>query len=371
MSKIVIVGPAHPLRGGIADFNEAFAKSLIDAGHQVTIVSFKLQYPSILFPGKTQYRVNREKHFSFEIKHLINSINPISWIKTYKYILNLNPDKVFIRFWMPFFGPCLGYIAKRLKRQGVEVCAIVDNAIPHEKRFGDVKLVRYFINQCSMLFTLSNKVADEINSINPSAKVKTLFHPVYNTFGEKPKKEDALNLLNIQDGKYILFFGLIRKYKGLDLAIEAMSHPKIREMKIKLIIAGEFYEDKTKYEQLINELKLENILIFDHFIPKKDVPSYFEVADLIILPYITATQSGITQLAIYYQKPMIVNEVGGLPEVVNHNEDGLVSAPNSSNISKHIIEFFSNEELRKKINNGVKLKANEYSWEKFNKEILS
>ena len=370
MSKIVLVGPAHPYRGGISDFNEAFASELQINGHDVTIISFKLQYPNFLFPGKTQYRVEEKTDFSFQIQNLINSINPFSWIKTYKEIIKLNPDKVFIRFWMPFFAPCLGYIAKKIRNKNYHVYGIVDNAIPHEKRIGDLKLVRYFLKQCDHIYTLSNKVSNEIKTINPDFRVTSLFHPVYNIYSKKPSRAEALSTLGLDDCDYILFFGLIRKYKGLDLAIEAMSHPKLKDRKLKLLIAGEFYDDKNSYLQLIKELKLNNIIIHDKFIPNQEVSSYFEVADLVLLPYITASQSGITQLAIHYQKPMLVNNVGGLPEVINHNIDGFISEPNSSEIAKHIQNFYENDSLKKKIENGAKSKADQFSWLEFINKVL-
>ena len=370
MAKIILVGPAHPLRGCIADFNEAFAESLQKDGHHVEIVSFKLQYPNFLFPGKTQYRKQLNKTFNYKISSLISSINPFTWIKTYKYICSTAPDKVFVRFWMPFFGPCLGYIVKKLKQNNLIVYGIVDNAIPHEKRIGDSYFVKYFLNKCDGHYTLSEKVKNEIKTLNNSLKVTSLFHPVYNTFGEKPERDVALNKLQLKEGKYLLFFGLVRKYKGIDLAIEAMSHPAIKEMGVNLIIAGEFYEDRKKYDQLIEELNLNNIIICDEFIPKDEVPNYFEVADLVLLPYITATQSGVTQLSIYYEKPMVVTNVGGLPEVIDHREDGFVAIPNSSDISKHILDFYRDRELRAQIEAGIKKKSNEYSWKLFNERIL-
>ena len=197
----------------------------------------------------------------------------------------------------------------------------------------------------------------------------TLFHPVYNTFGEKPERRVALNKLQLKEGKYLLFFGLVRKYKGIDLAIEAMSHPSIKELGINLIIAGEFYEDRKKYDQLIEELNLSNIIICDEFIPKEEVPNYFEIADLVLLPYITTTQSGVTQLSIYYEK-MIVTNVGGLPEVIDHRKDSFVAIPNSSDISKYILDFYTDNELRSQLEAGIKTKNNNYSWKVFNDRIL-
>jgi len=371
MAKILIVGPASPLRGGIADLNEAFAHSLIKKGHEVEIVSFYLQYPKILFPGKTQFRKNPDKEFSFTIKSLISTINPFSWLKTIKYICNYNPDKVFIRFWMPFFAPCLGFIAKRLKKRNIPVFSIVDNAIPHEKRIGDITLVKYFLNQCLLNFTLSSAVKKNIDELDENYRTKVMFHPIYDTYDPMPKRVDALSKLQLEDEMYLLFFGLIRTYKGLDLALEAMSHPKIKEKGIKLIIAGEFYDNQEKYNLLIKELQLDNIIIFDHFIPKDEVPFFFSIADAVLLPYITATQSGVTQLALNYNTPMIVTNVGGLPEVVDNEVDGYICEPNSSKLAEAILNYYLESNNPEMMSNALMMKKKKYSWDNFTDQILN
>jgi glycosyltransferase involved in cell wall biosynthesis len=371
MSKILIIGPASPLRGGIADLNEAFADSLVKHGHDVEIISFKLQYPKFLFPGKTQYRSKFEPPSNYLISSLISSVNPITWIKTANYIINQNPDKVFIRFWMPFFAPCLGYIAKKIKNKDIPTFSIVDNAIPHENRRGDKVLTNYFLRHCNMHFTLSKKVKDDILSLNSLNRVVTLFHPIYDSFAQKPKKEMAYKKLNLEkDTKYLLFFGLIRSYKGLALALEAMSHPKIKEKSIKLLIAGEFYEDKQKYQSIIDELNLDNIIITDEFIPKSLVPYYFAACNVVLLPYTSATQSGVTQLAMNYECPMIVTNVGGLPEVISDNIDGIIVEPSSHDLADAIINYFSNDNTEKQMRMAMKLKKVKYSWDNFTSLII-
>ena len=227
MNKIIIVGPASPLRGGISDFNEALAKSLGSKNKDVEIVSFSLQYPSIFFPGKTQNKTTNENDLNFKISPIINSINPLSWRKAAKHIALSKPDKVFIRFWMPFFAPCLGFIGSFLKKKKINVSGIVDNAVAHEKRWGDKQLVNFFLKSCNNHITLSKKVKQDILSINKTTTVKALFHPIYDTYKPLIDKNSALNKLNLKEGKYILFFGLIRKYKGLDLAIKAMAEKQI------------------------------------------------------------------------------------------------------------------------------------------------
>lgn len=371
MSNIILVGPASPFRGGIADLNEAFALSLIKNGHQVEIISFTLQYPKFLFPGKTQLRDNPTPSNKYKITSLISSINPITWLNAANYIIKQKPDKVFIRFWMPFFGPSLGLIAKRLKSKNILVFSIVDNAIPHEKRWGDKMLTNYFLKQCNKHFTLSDKVKLDIQKLNPEADTIALFHPIYSSFNPKPDRKKALSELKLNDDKFLLFFGLIRSYKGLHLAIEAMSHLKIKELKIKLLVAGEFYANQDKYESLIKDLKLENIIIVNEFISQKLVPYYFSVANAVVLPYTSATQSGVTQLAMNYECPMIVTNVGGLPEVINHNEDGIIVEPNANSLANGIIQYFEETENEVKMSELMSIKKDYYGWDSFTKKILN
>lgn len=369
MNKIIIVGPASPLRGGISDFNEALAKSLDLNNNNVEIVSFSLQYPSIFFPGKTQNRKNHKNQFNFKISPLINSINPFSWLKAAKYIAVSKPDKVFIRFWMPFFAPCLGVIGSFLKNKKISVTGIVDNAIAHEKRWGDSYLVNFFLKRCHNHITLSNKVKQDILKINKNLSVKALFHPIYNTYKPLVDKKTALNKLKLDKGKYILFFGLIRKYKGLDLAIKAMADKRIIRKNIKLIIAGEFYESELEYKKLIKQLKLKNIIIYNQFIEDSDVPYFFSASNLVLLPYTSATQSGVTQLAMHYNKPMIVTNVGGLSEIINHGKDGYVCSPNSKDISKYIFQYFNDSEKENSMSNALNEKKELFTWKKFINEI--
>ena len=370
MNKIIIVGPASPLRGGISDFNEALAKALVLKKKDVEIISFSLQYPSIFFPGKTQNKTTNENDLPFKILPIINSINPLSWRKAAKYIALSKPDKVFIRFWMPFFAPCLGFIGSYLKKKKINVSGIVDNAVAHEKRWGDKQLVNFFLKSCNNHITLSNKVKQDILSINATTTVKVLFHPIYDTYKPLIDKNSALNKLNLKEGKYILFFGLIRKYKGLDLAIKAMAEKQIIKMKIKLIIAGEFYESEKYYQELINQLKLKNIIIYNKFVEDRDVPSFFSASNLVILPYTSATQSGVTQLAMHYNKPMITTNVGGLSEIITHGKDGYICSPDSTQLSNYILKYFSETDNENKMSNALSIKKELFSWEQFTNEIV-
>ena len=329
--KIVIVGPAYPLRGGIANFNEALALSFQKEGHQVNLFSFYYQYPGILFPGKTQYDTSEKAPENLNIKNTISSVNPISWGKTTKQILNCYPDVVIIRFWLPFMGPALGTIAKKLRKKGVKVIAITDNVIPHESRIGDKQLTKYFLKNCDGFITLSNSVLEDISKFTTNPNKIKLAHPLYDTFGPKATRKEGVEYLKLElASRYLLFFGLIRGYKGLDIALKAFADEKVRKLGVKLIVAGEFYDKKEKYLEIINNLKLQDFVILkDYYLPSEEVKYFFAAADAVIQPYKTATQSGITQVAYHFDKPMIVSNVGGLPEIVPNGVVGLVAEPTS------------------------------------------
>ena len=360
--SVIIVGPAYPFRGGIANLNEALCSHLNANGIKTEIVSFTLQYPTVLFPGKTQMETSAQ-HFEFKITQLINSINPTSWIKTVVYIKNKKPDMVVFRYWLPFMAPCLGFIARKLRKHGLPVVAIADNVIPHEKRIGDVSLTKYFIQSCDAFIVMSDKVADDIKLFNPKKPVSITPHPIYSIFGDKVSRDEACEKLNLDKGfKYLLFFGFIRKYKGLDILLQAM--PLIKNKNLKLIVAGEFYESKEEYLKLIKEHHLENAIIMrDEYIPKDDVRFYFSAADLIVQPYRSATQSGVTQIAYSFDKPMVVTNVGGLPDMVTDGVSGFVTDVNPNAIANAVDRFYV-EQLAIPFTAGVQSEKNKFGWDK-------
>lgn len=366
---IVIVGPAYPLRGGIANFNEAFANALICEGHTVKLFSFYYQYPNFLFPGKSQYENNEKAPENLQIENTIGSVQPWSWGKTAKLIDKEKPDVVFIRFWLPFMGPALGSIAKKLRRKGIKVIGITDNVIPHEKRPGDKPLTKFFLKQCDGFITMSKSVLEDISMFTENPQKIMLPHPVYDTFGKSCSKEEGISKLNLDPKlNYLLFFGLIREYKGLDLAIEALS--KVPNDNIHLIIAGEFYDKKEKYTDLIEKHQLKDrIHLFDYYIPTEDVKYYFSVADAVVQPYKSATQSGITQVAYHFEVPMIVSNVGGLPEIVPHGLAGIVVSPDMDELADGI-KMFYDKELKERFIEGVRSEKKQYEWEYFVKEAL-
>jgi glycosyltransferase involved in cell wall biosynthesis len=362
--KVIIIGPAFPFRGGIANFNNALAQEYCDRGDEVILYSFTLQYPGFLFPGTTQYE-SGEAPKNLKIKTLINSVNPFNWINVARIINAEKPDYVIIRYWLPFMAPCLGTIARLLNKK-IKILAITDNVIPHEKRIGDTLLTRYFVKSCDAFLSLSASVLDDLSKFTNTTYKKFIPHPIYNVFGDKIPKEKALENLGLNsEDKHLLFFGFVRKYKGLDLMLKAMSDSRIKTMGIRLIIAGEFYDHKTEYTDMITNLGIEdNIIMKSDFIPAEKVKNYFCAADMITQTYRTATQSGVTQIAYSFDRPMLVTDVGGLAEIVPNNKVGYVTSQNPIAIADAIIDFYTNnKEAEFTINTSIEKKR--FSWESF------
>ena len=340
--KVIIVGPAFPLRGGIANFNEALCRAMNVAGIETKIVSFSLQYPRFLFPGKTQFESGKGPQ-DITIETKINSINPLNWIKVANYIKREKPDFVIFRYWLPFMGASLGTIAKRIKKgTSIKTLAITDNIIPHEDRIGDEMLTKYFVKQIDGFIAMSKSVLDDLSDFTTTDKKVFLPHPIYDIFGDRVEKSVALKHLHLDaEDKHILFFGFIRNYKGLDLLLEAMGDTRIKELGVKLIVAGEYYESPAPYNDIIKKHQLENsVILHTHYIPSEEVRYYFCACDMVVQPYRHATQSGVTQIAYHFEKPMLVTHVGGLPEIVPHNIVGYVSAINPVSIANFIVEFY-------------------------------
>jgi glycosyltransferase involved in cell wall biosynthesis len=342
MPKIFIIGPAHPLRGGLATFNHRLAKEFIRAGNDCSIYSFALQYPSFLFPGKTQYS-NELPPEGIKIYSAINSINPFNWIKTGNRIRKEKPDIVVVRYWLPFMGPALGTILRRVKKNDhTKIICLADNIIPHEKRIGDKAFTKYFLKSCDAFITMSEKVMNDLRIFEKEKPARLVPHPLYDTFGEIIPKAEARKFLGLPENeKIILFFGFIRKYKGLDLLLEAMADEKIRQAGIKLLVAGEFYEGQRPYMEMMERLKIhEQLILRTDFIPDSEVKYYLCAADAVVQPYRSATQSGVTPLAYHFERPMIVTRVGGLPALVPDGKAGLVAEPDAASIAEHILEFY-------------------------------
>ena len=342
MQRIVIIGPAHPLRGGLASFNQRLARQFIREGDECTMVSFSLQYPSFLFPGTTQYASDAPPA-GLTIHTLINSVNPLNWLRTGRKIRQWQPDLVVVRYWLPFMGPALGTILRQVrKNRHTRIVCIADNVVPHEKRPGDAAFTRYFLRACDGFITMSEKVMADLRQFERDKPARLVQHPLYDNFGAALPKAEARKALGLPaTEKILLFFGFIRQYKGLDLLLQAMSDPRIRREKIRLLVAGEFYEDRQPYLDLVAALHLEDaVILCTNFIPDDEVRNYLCSSDCVVQPYRQATQSGVTPLAYHFEKPMIVTNVGGLPALVPDGQVGLVCAPEPAAIADAILRFY-------------------------------
>jgi glycosyltransferase involved in cell wall biosynthesis len=341
-----MIGPAHPLRGGLATFNQRLAKQFQDEADQAAIYSFSLQYPGFLFPGTSQF-TDEPAPAGIDIRTRINSVNPFNWLSVGREIKKLRPDIVIVRYWIPLMGPCLGTILRIIKKnKHSRIICIADNIVPHEKRFGDKAFTRYFVKPVDAFITMSEKVFSDLRTFTPK-KALQVVHPLYDTFGEKISKAEAREKLKIKNEELIiLFFGFIRKYKGLDILLDAMKEIQNSKFKnIKLLIAGEFYEDKKVYEEQIEKLGIrDSLILHTDFIPDSEVKNYLCAADVVIQPYRNATQSGVTPLAYHFEVPMIVTNVGGLPSLVPDNKVGLVAEPTAASLAEKIEEYFDKGE---------------------------
>ena len=361
--NIAIIGPSYPYRGGLAAYNERLAVELQNQGHTVTMYTFTLQYPNFLFPGKTQYSEEKGPD-NLNIVRCINSVNPINWIQVGNRIKNEKPDLVITKYWLPFMGPCFGTILRQVKKnRTTKVICIVDNITPHEARIGDKAFTRYFVKPLDGFVAMSQNVYDDISFFDKT-KPKTLSpHPLFDNFGAPLSKKEALDRLGLSDEyTYILFFGLIRKYKGLDLLIEAFADSRFRDTNLKLLIAGEYYSDREEYLNLIKKHKLESSVVsVEKFIPDSEVKVFFSACDLVVQPYKSATQSGVTQIAYHFDKPMVVTNVGGLAELCPDGKVGYVVPTEPPEIADAILRFF-NEADREKMNSHILEEKKKYSW---------
>lgn len=362
--KITILGPAHPFRGGIATYNERMAQEFQAHGHEVDIKTFTVQYPNFLFPGKSQF-TESEKPADLKIERCVNSVNPFNWLKVGNQIKKDAPDLLIVRYWLPFMGPCLGTILRRVrKNRKTKIVCLVDNIIPHEKRIGDRMFTNYFVKPIDGFVAMSKSVFDDIDQFKKTDLKVLTPHPLFDNFGENISRKEALSRLNLSsEFRYILFFGLIRKYKGLDLLLEAMKDSFFKENNIKLIVAGEYYSDKQNYQQFIQENGLEDQIIeLDKFIPDDEVNAVFGASDLVVQPYKTATQSGVTQIAYHFEKPMVVTNVGGLPELCPDGKVGYVVNTDPTEISEVIQRFFE-ENKAEEMKANIQQEKKKFQWD--------
>ncbi len=373
MAKVVILGSAHPLRGGgLATFNERLARAFAEEGHEVVIYTFSLQYPGFLFPGKTQYS-DELPPGDLNIKVKVNSINPFNWFRVGYELKKQKPDLLVIRYWIPFMAPSLGTIASLVKKnRHTRVVAIADNIIPHEKRPGDKLLTRYFVKRVHGFITMSEAVRNDLQKFD-IAKEKSAFcpHPLYDNFGEPLSREKARELLGLNpEDNLVLFFGFIRDYKGLDLLIRAFAEPVLKNLPVKLVVAGEFYSKPEPYFQLEQELGLEGRIVWHtDFIPNEKVREYFCAADLVAQTYKSATQSGVTQVAYHFEVPMLVTRVGGLPEMVPHLKAGYVMDVEPAAIAEAIADYFGSNR-QEAFSIFIKEEKKRFSWKNLVNAII-
>lgn len=370
--KIAIIGSAHPLRGGLAAFNERLAYQLQRQGHQVVIYSFSLQYPSFLFPGKTQY-TDEPAPAGLTIRTVVNSVNPLNWLTVGRQMKKEKFDLIIVKYWLPFMGPAFGTILRQAKRnKHTRILCIVDNIIPHEKRPGDEPFTRYFIKPVDAFVTMSREVLKDVKTFTDKPAFFTP-HPIYDSYNEAVSKEEACKKLQLDpDKKYLLFFGFIREYKGLDWLLEAMADERIRNAGIELIAAGEYY-DKTveaNNNSIVEKYGLQNrVHLKTDFISNSEVRYYFSAADLVVQPYKHATQSGITQIAYHFEKPMVVTNVGGLAEVVPDGKVGFIAEPNPASIADAILKFYEPDSIPH-LHQNILNEKKKYSWETFTKVMM-
>ncbi|MCF8223179.1 MAG: glycosyltransferase [Bacteroidales bacterium] len=370
MRRIIIMGTAHPYRGGLAAFNERLAAEFQNGNDNVRIETFTLQYPNILFPGKTQY-ANWAPPGNLNIIRTINSVWPPNWLRVANRIKNEKPDIVIFKYWLPLMAPCFGSIARIIKKnRHTQIITILDNIVPHEGRPGDKLLTRYFVKPIDGFIGMSASVLDDLNIFDSDKPRLFSPHPVFDNFGQPISRDEALEKLDLDPGyRYILFFGLVREYKGLDIMIEAFAGARREIKNLKLIVAGEFYTSPEPYKKQIRDLNLEeNIIMHPGFIPDNEVAKWFCASDIVAQPYKTATQSGVTQIGYHFNKPMLVSNVGGLSEIIPHGIGGYVVNPVAAEVTKALYDFFTNNR-HDEFTAGIRSEKRKYSWKTMVKNV--
>jgi len=367
--KIAILSCFYPYRGGISQFNACLYNEL-GKGNIVKAFNFKRQYPEFLFPGKTQYVTPDDNAVPVESVSLLDTANPFSYIRTLKAIREWGPDLVLVRYWMSWFAPSLGFITRHLGK-GIKVISILDNVVPHERRFFDTPLTKYFLSGSDGYVTLCEAVSKDLLKLRPDARLRVIPHPLYSHFGKKKERQEAEKELGIGSGsKNILFFGLIREYKGLDILLEAFG--KLGDGHT-LIVAGEPYGSFERYAKIIEKLpNRENVRLSLKYIKDSEVSTYFSAADVAVLPYRSATQSGISSVAYHFEVPMIVTDTGGLRETIGDRGTGIVAGECTPQaVGEEIRKYFSNPSIREKCIENIRMEKERLSWSRFCKELLA
>ncbi|MBI3133870.1 MAG: glycosyltransferase [Bacteroidetes bacterium] len=370
--KIILLGTAHPFRGGLASYNERLALQFQKEGHDVELFTFTVQYPNFLFPGKSQFS-EEPAPANLIIKRKVNSVNPFNWLKIGNEIKRLKPDLLIFKFWLPFMGPCFGTIARRVKKNKfTRIITILDNVIPHEHRFGDKAFTNYFLKPVDAFISMSKSVEDDLKKFDTTKPRDFNPHPLFDNFGDPMSREKAKEILGLDKSyRYILFFGIIRDYKGLDLLLKAFEQMPSRKKNVRLLVAGEYYSNEEKYQQLIKDLKLDaDVKVINQFIKDSEVGRYFCAADIVAQPYKNATQSGVTQIAYHFETPILVTNVGGLPEMVPNGKVGYVVKPDPAEIAAALEDFFTSDK-EKTFRENLKSEKQKYTWDKLTAKVLA
>ncbi len=365
--KIALLSVFYPYRGGIAQFSAMLYRAL-EKEHQLKAYTFSRQYPNVLFPGTSQFVTKDDNADKIPAKRTLDSVNPFTFVKTAKEINAFDPDLFISQYWMTFFGPAIGGVQKKLKK-GTKRISILHNVIPHEKRFFDNFANKSFLKHNEGFVVLSDAVLKDLLSIVPDAKYLRIDHPVYNQFGEKTERNTALESLGLdQSKKFLLFFGFIRDYKGLGLLLKALAD---LPDDFELIVAGEIYGSFEKYQQIINAKNLGNrVHLYNQYIPDDEVATYFSASDVCILPYRSATQSGITAIAHHFNLPIIATDVGGLKETIEHEKTGLMIQPDVDEL-KNAIQLYYTENRQTLFSEEIKRNKKDNSWENFAEKVIA
>ena len=360
--RVTLLGPFWPYRGGIAHFLNAMARGLIARGHTVCTVTFRRQYPEVLFPGKTQLEDGPPPADVPRAPRVLDTLNPITWVQAARRIGAEGAEVVVFKYWMPFFAPALGTVARLLRRRGVRVVCVVDNAIPHERRPGDLALGRWVLGACDGLIVMSAQVRADVERLGVRVPTRQIAHPVYNGFGPAVRRDDARQRLGLPpDAPVFLFFGFIRRYKGLHVLLDAFRDVLRRVPDARLVVAGEFYADEDALRA--QAAPLGGAVRFDaDYIPDDRVPLYVCAASAVVQPYVSATQSGVAQIAFHYGRPVITTDVGGLAEIVPDGEAGLVVPPEDPGALADALVRFVEEDLGERLEAGVRRERERYSW---------
>ena len=364
MSRWTLVGPAWPFRGGIAHFQLATARALAAREHEVGAVTFRRQYPERLFPGTSQFDDGPPPPDQPPALRLLDPLDPRTWFRAARHVSGTGADVAVLMVWMPFFAPMLGVVARRLRTQGVRVLAVVHNAIPHERRPGDRALTRWMLGACDGLLAMSDAVADDLRQLAPAVPLAVVPHPVYDVFGEPVPRADARAALALPaGGPVFLFFGFIRRYKGLHVLLDAWPEVVRRVPDAQLVVAGEFYADEDSLRQRAADLG-GSVRLDADYIPDDRVPLYFGAADAVVQPYLSATQSGVAQIAFHFGRPVVTTDVGGLAEIVPDGRAGLVVPPDDPAALAAALVRFVEEGLGPALEAGVAQERQRYTWDR-------